>query len=59
MGCATPAISVWMPDVIALTECGSLDLSNCQLQDDNPEIGTASFSWNLKPKFAKGKHKHK
>jgi hypothetical protein len=46
----------WTIDVIELTECGSLDLTNCTLTED-PEIGTASLSWHLKPTFYKKKKK--
>ncbi len=44
--------SGWMGDFIDLFECGSLDTSACTLSNE-PEIGHASFSWDLKPRFVK------
>jgi hypothetical protein len=42
--------SSWYGDLVDLFECGSLNISGCQLHG-NTEIGKASLSWHLKPKY--------
>jgi hypothetical protein len=48
--------SGWMPELIELYECGTTDLTNCAISDDDPHFKTpATFSWTLKPVYKKGK----
>lgn len=48
--------SEWMPELLELYECGTVDLTNCSLADDDPHFKTpATFTWTLKPVYKKGK----
>jgi hypothetical protein len=48
--------SDWMPELLELYECGTTDLTNCAITDDEPHFKTpATFTWTLKPVYKKGK----
>lgn len=47
--------SDWMPELIELFECGTIDLTNCSIADDDPQFKTpATFHYSLKPVYKKG-----